>query len=111
LPGVQRITSTIMMRRIVDNRPLPLPGPPEPQGARRRRPGRIRADIPGAEGWQPDPVWFREETDDPPFFDPQTYRVSLDGAKYVGLARMWKKAPRVSTGPDGLPRPLRGSVR
>ncbi len=28
LPGVQRITSTIVMRRIVDNRPLPLPGTP-----------------------------------------------------------------------------------
>ena len=27
LPGVQRITSTIVMKRIVDNRPLPLPGP------------------------------------------------------------------------------------
>ena len=26
LPGVQRINSTIVMRRIVDNRPLPLPG-------------------------------------------------------------------------------------
>ena len=26
LPGVQRITSTIVMRRIVDDRPLPLPG-------------------------------------------------------------------------------------
>ena len=26
LPGVQRITSTIVMRRIIDNRPLPLPG-------------------------------------------------------------------------------------
>ncbi len=26
LPGIQRITSTIVMRRIVDNRPLPLPG-------------------------------------------------------------------------------------
>ena len=26
LPGVQRITSTIVMKRIVDNRPLPLPG-------------------------------------------------------------------------------------
>jgi DNA-binding Lrp family transcriptional regulator len=25
LPGVQRITSTIVMKRIVDNRPLPLP--------------------------------------------------------------------------------------
>ena len=26
MPGVQRITSTIVMKRIVDNRPLPLPG-------------------------------------------------------------------------------------
>ena len=26
LPGVRRITSTIVMKRIVDNRPLPLPG-------------------------------------------------------------------------------------
>ena len=25
LPGVHRITSTIVMKRIVDNRPLPLP--------------------------------------------------------------------------------------
>ena len=28
LPGVQRLTSTIVMKRIVDNRPLPLPGTP-----------------------------------------------------------------------------------
>jgi ribosomal protein S18 acetylase RimI-like enzyme len=53
----------------------------------------IRADIPGADGWQPDPVWFREETYDSPFFDPQTYRVALDGDDYVGLARIWKKLP------------------
>jgi DNA-binding Lrp family transcriptional regulator len=26
LPGIQRLTSTIVMKRIVDNRPLPLPG-------------------------------------------------------------------------------------
>jgi hypothetical protein len=26
LPGVHRITSTIVMKRIVDNRPLPVPG-------------------------------------------------------------------------------------
>jgi ribosomal protein S18 acetylase RimI-like enzyme len=49
----------------------------------------IRADIPGSEGWQPDPVWFREETYDSPFFDPLTYRVALDGDRYVGLARVW----------------------
>jgi ribosomal protein S18 acetylase RimI-like enzyme len=54
----------------------------------------IRADIPGADGWQPDPVWFREETYDSPFFDPQAYRVALDDAgRYVGLARVWERLP------------------
>ncbi len=53
----------------------------------------IRADIPGAEGWQPDPVWFREETYDSPYFDPQTYRVALAGRDYVGLARIWRPLP------------------
>jgi len=53
----------------------------------------IRADIPGSDGWQPDPVWFREETYDSPFFDPQTYLVALDGREYVGLARVWKALP------------------
>ena len=48
LPGVQRITSTIVMKRIVDNRPLPLPGT-----QRRRLPGaattsdRERTSSPG----------------------------------------------------------------
>jgi hypothetical protein len=59
----------------------------------------IRADIPGADGWQPDPVWFREETYDSPFFDPLTYRVALDGDRYVGLARVWRPAP----GRDPMP--------
>jgi ribosomal protein S18 acetylase RimI-like enzyme len=53
----------------------------------------IRADIPGSDGWQPDPVWFREETYDSPSFDPRTYRVALDGTGYVGLARVWKPLP------------------
>jgi ribosomal protein S18 acetylase RimI-like enzyme len=53
----------------------------------------IRADIPGAEGWQPDPEWFRTETYDSPDFDPQTYRVALDGDDYVGLARIWMRRP------------------
>ena len=48
LPGVQRITSTIVMKRIVDNRPLPLPG----TQSRRRRgaattPDRQRTSSPG----------------------------------------------------------------
>jgi DNA-binding Lrp family transcriptional regulator len=48
LPGVQRITSTIVMKRIIDNRPLPLPG------TRSRKvhgaattPGRQRTSSPG----------------------------------------------------------------
>jgi ribosomal protein S18 acetylase RimI-like enzyme len=53
----------------------------------------IRADIPGSEGWQPDPAWFREETYDSESFDPQTYRVALIRGDYVGLARVWKALP------------------
>jgi ribosomal protein S18 acetylase RimI-like enzyme len=53
----------------------------------------IRADIAGAEGWEPDPVWFREETYDSPFFDPLTYRVALHNGRYVGLARVWQPGP------------------
>jgi len=53
----------------------------------------IRADIPGSDGWQPDPDWFRAETYDSPFFDPQTYRVALAAGEYAGLARIWKPLP------------------
>jgi ribosomal protein S18 acetylase RimI-like enzyme len=52
----------------------------------------IRADIPGADGWQPDPAWFRVETYDSAAFDPQAYLVALDGADYVGLARIWLRS-------------------
>jgi hypothetical protein len=52
----------------------------------------IRADIPGSDGWQPDPEWFREETYDSPEFDPQTYRVALDGTDYVGPGPHLEKA-------------------
>jgi len=38
LPGVQRLTSTIVMKRVVDDRPFPLsPGPARRQGPRARR--------------------------------------------------------------------------
>ncbi|GAA0963015.1 Lrp/AsnC family transcriptional regulator [Virgisporangium aurantiacum] len=37
LPGVQRLTSTIVMRRIVENRPLPLAPVPDGPAARPRR--------------------------------------------------------------------------
>jgi GNAT superfamily N-acetyltransferase len=53
----------------------------------------VRADIPGSEGWRPDAAWFREETYDSPFFDPQTYCVALAGDDYVGLARIWMRTP------------------
>jgi ribosomal protein S18 acetylase RimI-like enzyme len=57
----------------------------------------LREDTPGSKGWKPDPVWFREETYDSPYFDPQTYLVALDGESYVGLARVWR-----GPGPDRL---------
>ena len=46
LPGVQRITSTIVMKRIVDNRPLPLPGP-QSRKARSAATGRPRTSSRG----------------------------------------------------------------
>ena len=57
----------------------------------------LREDVPGSAGWQPDPVWFRQETFDSPFFDPEAYLVAVDGAAYVGLVRIWN-------GPNPLPR-------
>ena len=45
--------------------------------------------MPGASGWQPDPVWFREETYDSPYFDPTTYLVACDSDEYIGLCRVW----------------------
>jgi ribosomal protein S18 acetylase RimI-like enzyme len=53
----------------------------------------IRADIPGSDGWRPDPVWFRAETYDSPSFDPHTYCIAIDRTAYVGLARVWKALP------------------
>ena len=57
----------------------------------------LRGDIPGSSGWQPDPVWFREENYDSPHFDPEAYLVALDREEYVGLVRVWN-------GPRPLPR-------
>ena len=71
----------------------------------------IRADIPGSDGWQPDPVWFREETYDSPFYDPRTYCVALDGSDYVGLARIWKPLPGAARGRLGCVGVLAGYRR
>jgi RimJ/RimL family protein N-acetyltransferase len=57
----------------------------------------LRGDVPGADGWQPDPQWFREETYDSPYFDPQTYLVAVAPDGYAGLVRIWN-------GPRPLPR-------
>lgn len=63
----------------------------------------LREDVPGSEGWQPDPQWFREETYDSPYFDPQTYAVAVDGDDYVGLARVWNgPRPRPHLGMIGV---------
>ncbi|WP_412540334.1 GNAT family N-acetyltransferase [Longispora sp. K20-0274] len=43
----------------------------------------LREDVPGADGWRPDPVWFREETWDSPFFDPEAYLVAVATPKTV----------------------------
>jgi RimJ/RimL family protein N-acetyltransferase len=69
----------------------------------------LREDVPGSEGWQPDPRWFREETYDSPYFDQATYRVALDGdGGYVGLARIWNgPQPRPHLGMIGVLRPYR----
>jgi RimJ/RimL family protein N-acetyltransferase len=58
----------------------------------------LRDDVPGAEGWESNETWFREETYDSPFFDPETYLVAIgpDGS-YTGLVRIWN-------GPRPLPR-------
>ena len=47
LPGVQRITSTIVMKRIVDNRPLPLPGTQSRRLRGAATPDRQRTSSPG----------------------------------------------------------------
>ena len=58
----------------------------------------LRGDVPGSHGWEADEKWFREETYDSPFFDPETYLVAVDSSDaYAGLARIWN-------GPRPLPR-------
>ena len=49
----------------------------------------LREDVPGGAGWRPDKQWFRRQNHDSPYFDPETYLVALDGARYVGLMRIW----------------------
>jgi RimJ/RimL family protein N-acetyltransferase len=58
----------------------------------------LRGELPGSEGWESDEQWFREETYDSPFFDPEAYLIAMDGSgSYAGLVRIWN-------GPRPLPR-------
>jgi len=64
----------------------------------------LRDDVPGAEGWESNETWFREETYDSPFFDPETYLVAIgsDGS-YAGLVRIWNgPRPRPHLGLIGV---------
>ncbi len=59
----------------------------------------LRQDLPGAEGWQWDPVDFNEETFGADF-DPATYLVAVDVAsgEYIGLVRVWNNPGRPRLG-------------
>lgn len=68
----------------------------------------LREDVPGADGWQVDLAWFRGQTFDSPFYDPETYRVALAGDAYAGLARIWiGPRPRPRLGLIGVLAPHR----
>ena len=58
---------------------------------------RLRDDVPGSDGWQPDLAWFREENHDSPYFDPEAYLVARTDGQDAGLVRIWN-------GPRPLPR-------
>ncbi len=52
---------------------------------------RLRADVPGTDGWLNDPQEFREYTFDERHFDPATYLVAVDDSReeFAGLVRVW----------------------
>lgn len=58
---------------------------------------RLRDDVPGASGWQPDLAWFLAENHHSPQFDPPAYLIALDGDQPIGLVRIWNR-------PGQLPR-------
>jgi len=58
---------------------------------------RLRADVPGTDGWFNDPQEFGEYTFDERHFDPSTYLVAVDNSReeFAGLVRVWTN-PRES---------------
>jgi GNAT superfamily N-acetyltransferase len=74
----------------------------------------LRQDLPGCDGWQWDPVEFREDTFGP-FFDPATYLVAVDRSSgdYAGLVRIWRSraGPRLSLIATLAPYRKRGVAR
>lgn len=52
---------------------------------------RLRADVPGTDGWRNDPAEFRDYTFDERHFDPATYLVAVDDSaqEFAGLVRVW----------------------
>ncbi|MDQ3579858.1 MAG: GNAT family N-acetyltransferase, partial [Actinomycetota bacterium] len=70
---------------------------------------RLRADVPGSEGWLNDPAEFREYTFDERHFDPLTYLVAVDDSrqKFAGLVRVWTSARHSRLGLIGVTAPYR----
>lgn len=52
---------------------------------------RLRADVPGTDGWRNDPQEFRERSFDERYFDPATSLVAVDDWRqdFAGLVRIW----------------------
>ncbi|MDQ4039579.1 MAG: GNAT family N-acetyltransferase [Actinomycetota bacterium] len=65
---------------------------------------RLRADVPGSQGWVNDPAEFREYTFDERHFDPLTYLVAVDDFRqeFAGLARVWTTARHSRLGLIGV---------
>ncbi|MDJ0959131.1 MAG: GNAT family N-acetyltransferase [Acidimicrobiia bacterium] len=53
---------------------------------------RLRASVPGTDGWQGDRTWFDAELSDSPPFDPAGYLVAVheSSGDYAGLIRFWR---------------------
>jgi ribosomal protein S18 acetylase RimI-like enzyme len=70
---------------------------------------RLRADVPGSEGWVNDPAEFRDRTYDERLFDPATHLVAVDDVhrQFAGLVRVWANATRSRLALLGVTRPYR----
>ena len=66
----------------------------------------LRNDVPGQAGWRWSAEAFRDETGGPPY-DPALYAVAVSGDEYIGIGRVWNRAPRPRLGMIGVVRPHR----